>query len=29
MGISRQHIEKLCMLLHEESIRVQNSLMNK
>jgi chorismate mutase len=29
MGISRQHIEKLCQLLHEESIRVQNGLMNK
>lgn len=29
MGISRQHVEKLCQLLHEESIRVQNSLMNK
>ncbi len=29
MGLSRQHIEKLCQLLHEESIRVQNDLMNK
>ena len=29
MGLSRQHIEKLCQLLHEESIRVQNELMNK
>lgn len=28
MGISRQHIEKLCQLLHEESIRIQNGLMN-
>ena len=28
MGISRQHIEKICQLLHEESIRIQNSLMN-
>jgi chorismate mutase len=28
MGLSRQHIEKLCQLLHEESIRVQNALMN-
>lgn len=28
MGISRQHIEKLCQLLHEESIRVQNGIMN-
>jgi chorismate mutase len=29
LGLSRQHIEKLCMLLHEESIRTQNNLMNK
>ncbi len=29
MGLSRQHIEKICQLLHEESIRVQNGLMNK
>lgn len=29
MGISRQHVEKLCQLLHEESIRVQNELMNE
>lgn len=29
MGISRQHVEKLCQLLHEESIRIQNGLMNK
>ncbi len=29
IGLSRQHIEKLCQLLHEESIRVQNDLMNK
>jgi chorismate mutase len=28
MGLSRQHIEKLCQLLHEESIRIQNDLMN-
>jgi len=28
MGLSRQHIEKICQLLHEESIRIQNSLMN-
>ncbi|WP_317898675.1 chorismate mutase [Aurantibacillus circumpalustris] len=28
MGISRQHIEKICQLLHEESIRIQNGLMN-
>jgi chorismate mutase len=29
MGLSRQHVEKLCQLLHEESIRIQNGLMNK
>lgn len=29
MGVSRQHVEKICQLLHEESIRIQNSLMNK
>lgn len=29
LGLSRQHIEKICQLLHEESIRVQNGLMNK
>lgn len=28
IGVSRQHIEKICQLLHEESIRVQNGLMN-
>lgn len=28
IGLSRQHIEKICQLLHEESIRVQNDLMN-
>lgn len=27
-GISRSHIEKLCQLLHEESIRIQNELFN-
>jgi chorismate mutase len=27
-GISRGHIEKLCQLLHEESIRIQNELFN-
>lgn len=27
-GISRVHIEKLCQLLHEESIRIQNDLFN-
>jgi chorismate mutase len=29
LGLSRQHIEKICQLLHEESIRVQNELMNR
>ncbi len=29
IGLSRQHVEKLCQLLHEESIRIQNGLMNK
>ncbi len=29
IGLSRQHVEKLCQLLHEESIRIQNSLMNR
>lgn len=29
MGIPRAHIEKLCMLLHEESIRLQTEVMNK
>jgi chorismate mutase len=28
IGIPRQHVEKICQLLHEESIRIQNSLMN-
>jgi chorismate mutase len=28
LGLSRNHIEKLCQLLHEESIRVQNEVMN-
>ena len=28
LGLSRQHVEKLCQLLHEESIRIQNGLMN-
>jgi chorismate mutase len=28
LGISRQHVEKLCQLLHDESIRLQNSVMN-
>lgn len=29
IGLSRQHIEKICQLLHEESIRIQNGLMNR
>ncbi len=29
LGISRQHVEKICQLLHEESIRLQNTVMNK
>lgn len=29
LGLSRQHVEKICQLLHEESIRIQNALMNK
>jgi len=28
-GISRIHIERICQLLHEESIKIQNDLMNK
>jgi chorismate mutase len=28
LGIQRQHVEKICQLLHEESIRVQNAVMN-
>lgn len=28
LGLSRQHIERICQLLHEESIRIQNALMN-
>jgi chorismate mutase len=28
-GISRIHVEKICQLLHEESIRIQNDVMNK
>ena len=28
IGVSRQHVEKICQLLHEESIRIQNGLMN-
>lgn len=29
LGISRIHIERLCQLLHEESIKIQNDVMNK
>lgn len=29
LGLSRSHIEKICQLLHEESIRVQNEVMNR
>lgn len=29
IGVSRQHIEKISILLHEESIRLQNKLMNE
>jgi chorismate mutase len=29
MGISRIHIERLCQLLHEESIKIQNDVMNR
>ncbi len=29
LGLSRNHIEKICQLLHEESIRVQNDVLNK
>jgi chorismate mutase len=29
LGLSRPHVEKLCQLLHEESIRVQNEVMNR
>jgi chorismate mutase len=28
LGISRGHIEKLCQLLHDESIKIQNDVMN-
>jgi chorismate mutase len=27
-GISRTHVEKICQLLHEESIRIQNEMFN-
>ncbi len=29
LGLNRQHVEKICQLLHEESIKHQNSIMNK
>lgn len=29
LGIPRAHTEKICQLLHEESIRIQTDLMNK
>lgn len=29
LGISRIHIERLCQLLHEESIKIQNDVMNE
>ncbi|MGZ3900080.1 MAG: chorismate mutase [Bacteroidia bacterium] len=29
LGISRLHIERLCQLLHDESIKIQNDIMNK
>jgi len=29
LDLSLNHVEKLCQLLHEESIRLQNALMNK
>ncbi len=29
LGISRRHVEKICELLHEESIRIQNEVMRK
>lgn len=28
LGLSPSHVEKICQLLHEESIRLQNALMN-
>jgi chorismate mutase len=28
LGISRLHIERLCQLLHDESIKIQNDVMN-
>jgi len=29
LGLSRQHVERICQILHEESIRIQNELMNE
>lgn len=29
LGLSPNHVEKICQLLHEESIRIQNGLMNR
>jgi chorismate mutase len=29
LSLSLNHVEKICQLLHEESIRLQNALMNK
>jgi chorismate mutase len=29
LGLSRSHIEKICQILHEESIRVQNEVISK
>jgi chorismate mutase len=29
MGMSRGYIEKICQLLHEESIKIQNAIMNE
>jgi chorismate mutase len=29
LGISRLHVERLCQLLHDESIKIQNDVMNK
>ncbi len=29
IGVPRAHIEKICQLLHEESIRIQTDIMNK
>lgn len=29
LGVSKNHIEKICQLLHDESIKIQNDVMNK